>query len=142
MPIFEYDRAGIAAVITPGDGRYLMQLRDDKPGLLYPGYTCLFGGAIEAGESASEALLRELYEELRFRPTRFSYLTEIVYPRMVDGIRQFVHDTHFLIRATAAEIGGMELHEGAAMELLTLQQIVARKVVPWDVCGLLYADGT
>ena len=139
MASFEYDTAGIAAVITPGDGRYLMQVRDDRPGLLYAGYICLFGGAIEEGESASEALVRELYEELRFTPARFSYLTEIIYPRVRNGTTQFVHDTHFIVPVTDEEIARMELHEGAAMELLTLGQIITRSVVTWDVCGLLYA---
>ena len=143
MPSFEYARAGIAAVMATADGRYLMQIRDDKPDIPYPGYTCLFGGAIEAGESAEQAMLRELLEELRFAPARYAYLTELVYPRRVNGVTEFVHDTHFLVPITPEDVAGMELHEGAGMELLALPDIVTRRIVPWDLCGVLYhATGT
>ena len=37
----------VAALIVLDDGRYLMQQRDDIPGIFYPGYWGLFGGAIE-----------------------------------------------------------------------------------------------
>lgn len=38
-----------AAVIVFEDGSYLMQLRDQKPGIFYPGHWGLFGGAIDKG---------------------------------------------------------------------------------------------
>ena len=36
----------VAAIITVEDGRYLMQLRDDIPGIFYPGHWGCFGGAV------------------------------------------------------------------------------------------------
>ena len=46
-------RPGDAAValIVLDDLRYLMQLRDQKPGIFYPGHWGLFGGGIDPGES-------------------------------------------------------------------------------------------
>src|SRR5262244_3716729 len=38
----------VAAIITVEDGRYLMQLRDDKPRIFYPGHWGCFGGAVGA----------------------------------------------------------------------------------------------
>ncbi len=40
----------VAAIITVEDGRYLMQRRDDIPGIFYPGHWGCFGGAVAAGE--------------------------------------------------------------------------------------------
>ena len=52
------------ALIVLEDGRYLMQHRDQKPGIFYPGHWGLFGGAIDADETPEIALRRELEEEL------------------------------------------------------------------------------
>jgi hypothetical protein len=41
----------VAAIITDERGRYLMQLRDDIPGIFYPGYWGCFGGAVSAGKN-------------------------------------------------------------------------------------------
>jgi 8-oxo-dGTP pyrophosphatase MutT (NUDIX family) len=46
------------------DGRYVLQLRDDKPGISAPGVWALFGGRIEPGERPAAALTREIHEEL------------------------------------------------------------------------------
>jgi 8-oxo-dGTP pyrophosphatase MutT (NUDIX family) len=54
-----------AAIIVAADGRYLLQLRDDKPGIFYPGHWGCFGGAIERSDpSVEEGLRRELGEEI------------------------------------------------------------------------------
>jgi 8-oxo-dGTP pyrophosphatase MutT (NUDIX family) len=45
-------------------GKILLQQRDDRPTLIFPGYWTAFGGAVEAGETLDEALRRELLEEI------------------------------------------------------------------------------
>jgi len=50
----------VALAILEQDGRFLMQLRDDIPTILYPGVWGLFGGHLEAGESPEIGLKREL----------------------------------------------------------------------------------
>ena len=52
----------VAAVIYHADGRFLLARRPD--GKVYAGYWEFPGGKIEPGESAPEALARELHEEL------------------------------------------------------------------------------
>ena len=54
----------VAAIVVVDRERYLMQLRDDIPGIWYPGHWGLFGGAVDAGEDEIAALRRELREEL------------------------------------------------------------------------------
>jgi 8-oxo-dGTP pyrophosphatase MutT (NUDIX family) len=45
-----------AAIIVFEDGRYLLQLRDQKPGIFFPGHWGLFGGATDPGETPEQAV--------------------------------------------------------------------------------------
>ena len=56
-----------AALLVMPDGRYLMQLRDDKPGIPLPNTWALFGGTIDDGEGPQQAVHRELMEELELK---------------------------------------------------------------------------
>ena len=59
-------RPEVAIAILYQRGRFLMQLRDNIPTIVYPGYWAFFGGHVEAGESPAEALRRELQEEIAY----------------------------------------------------------------------------
>jgi len=54
----------VAAIIAVSEPGYLLQLRDERHGIWYPGYWGLFGGTAESGETAEMAIRRELAEEL------------------------------------------------------------------------------
>ena len=56
----------VALAILHRDDRFLMQLRDDKPGILYPGVWGFFGGHMEPGETPEVGVVRELEEELGY----------------------------------------------------------------------------
>lgn len=56
----------VALAILHQNGRFLLQLRDDLPSIIYPGYWGLFGGHLEPGETPLEALRRELLEEINY----------------------------------------------------------------------------
>src|SRR5882672_1771590 len=59
-------RDAVAALLVHEDGRYIMQLRDGKPEIFYPGHWGCFGGAVDTGETPIDALRRELREEIQF----------------------------------------------------------------------------
>jgi 8-oxo-dGTP diphosphatase len=64
----------VAIAILPYEGKFLMQLRDNIPTILYPGLWGLFGGHIEAGETPEIAVVREVIEEIGFEiatPAKF-----------------------------------------------------------------------
>ena len=48
----------VSAVIYTQDGRYLMQLRDDKPGLPLRDHWAFFGGEVDYGEAPGDAIIR------------------------------------------------------------------------------------
>lgn len=60
----------VAIAILYQERQFLMQLRDDIPGIAYPGCWGFFGGHIEPGETPKLALSRELHEEINFSTTK------------------------------------------------------------------------
>ncbi|MBF6600940.1 MAG: NUDIX domain-containing protein [Dehalococcoidia bacterium] len=73
------NREVAVALIVAEDGRLLLQLRDDAPGRAAPGRWGFVGGRVEPGERPADALLRELREELGWRPRHFEpYVTRAI----------------------------------------------------------------
>ena len=64
-----------SALLYNPQGEVLLQHRDDKPDIVHPNVWSLFGGHKEAGEELSEALVRELEEEIGFIPVTFDLWT-------------------------------------------------------------------
>jgi 8-oxo-dGTP diphosphatase len=54
----------VAGVILYRDGKVLLQLRDDKPDIVWPNTWAVFGGHIEPGEDPLAGAIRETEEEL------------------------------------------------------------------------------
>ena len=126
----------VAAIIVTEDRRYLLQLRDDIPGIFYPGHWGCFGGAIAAGETPLQALRRELAEELEFSPTdgeefvSFDFdLTRLSQGKKLRAYYEFV--------VSADRIARFVLHEGADMRLFAADQLFAlAHVTPYDSFAL------
>lgn len=68
-------------MVRKEDGAVLLQHRDDKPGVYYPGHWCYPGGVVKAGESFEEAAKRELFEETGYKALKMSLLIEEEYKR-------------------------------------------------------------
>ena len=58
----------VALAVLERNGAWLLQLRDDLESILYPGHWGLFGGHLDADETPSEAVHRELLEEINWEP--------------------------------------------------------------------------
>lgn len=68
-----------AEIILINKGKILMQLRDNKPGIDYPGYWSIPGGKIEKGEGIKEAAKRELKEETGYVSKNPQFLLSEIY---------------------------------------------------------------
>jgi 8-oxo-dGTP diphosphatase len=64
------------AILLDVAGNFLLQQRDDIPGIIHPGKIGLFGGHLEGNETFLQCVAREIREEISFfvPPERFEYL--------------------------------------------------------------------
>jgi 8-oxo-dGTP pyrophosphatase MutT (NUDIX family) len=125
-----------AAIIVVDDGRYLMQLRDDIPGIFYPGFWGCFGGAISAGEEPIDALRRELFEELEFETKDCRKFFGLDFDfSIISGKKHHRH--YYEVSATEKEVEHFRLHEGADMKLFGLDEVLLLpNLTPYDAFAL------
>jgi 8-oxo-dGTP pyrophosphatase MutT (NUDIX family) len=109
-------------------GRYVLQLRDDKPGIAAPGLWGLFGGQIDDGEDPHDGFLREVHEELAISPTDAFLFWR--HDRFNDFRNQWAR--YWVFQADVTEIWpGHTVLEGQAAGLFRLEEIDALKVHPF-----------
>ena len=104
----------VAIAIIHQDGKFLMQLRDDLPNILFPGHWGFFGGHIEPGEDAKTGVLRELYEEICYTPQTIDLFESTEDDRV---IRHFYH-TELTVPVTE-----LQLNEGQDLGLCTVEDV-------------------
>jgi 8-oxo-dGTP pyrophosphatase MutT (NUDIX family) len=102
----------VSALLVNSQGEVLLQLRDDRPDLLAPGFWTLPGGAIEPGETPTQAIHRELREEMELSlPLRY---WKAYHARRGPGgsivVRQHIFTGQLDLPASA-----IPLHEGQAV---------------------------
>ena len=99
-------------LIVAEDGRVLLQHRDDKPDIIDPGVWALFGGHMDPGEDAATAFLREMEEELGWRPRHFEPFGPV--ELIIDGKRLI---SNLFAAHLDVPIEGLTLGEGQGMGL-------------------------
>ncbi|PIG92699.1 NUDIX hydrolase [Gloeocapsopsis sp. IPPAS B-1203] len=109
------DQIHVAIAVLYRQNQFLMQLRDNIPGILYPGHWGLFGGHIESGEVPEVAVIRELQEEINYTPPAILNFS-CYYDEKV--VRHVYH------APLTVELDHLVLNEGWDMALLTPQQVL------------------
>jgi 8-oxo-dGTP pyrophosphatase MutT (NUDIX family) len=132
IPDIDSFRDAAAAIIVMNDGRYLMQERDDRPGIFYPNHWGLFGGAFELGESSEGALRRELQEELGLSAGSLRLFTNMQFDFECLGGRRCIR-VFYELELALDQLSQLTLTEGQSMQPLAIADILlSKRVVPYD----------
>ncbi len=104
----------VALAILYRNGKFLMQLRDDIPGIVYPGVWGLFGGHIETGETPEIAVKRELIEEIGYEISEVSAFGWFSESHVI---------RHVFYGSLDVDLSQLVLNEGWDLGLVTPEQI-------------------
>lgn len=125
---WERPGAAVGALVFAHDaeGRLLMQLRDDRPGVVHAGLWGPFGGEVEAGETLAQAAVREFAEEtgLALDPAALRPLARVV-SDSARRTRLIAFETPMPAPPQAVRLG-----EGACFGLLTTAQLERFALAP------------
>jgi 8-oxo-dGTP diphosphatase len=93
------------AVLVDTSNRFLLQQRDNIPGIVHPGKIGLFGGHREDGETYLQCIVREVHEEISYfiPPGEFRYLAGYDAVDAHFERKTSVHGEFFVARDVAVE---------------------------------------
>jgi 8-oxo-dGTP diphosphatase len=118
-------------------GRLLTYLRDDQPGLRWPGMWDLPGGGREGDESPEQCLLREVAEEFGLRLTADRLHDRRVWPAMDGGALPGVF---FAGTLTDAEVAAIRFgDEGQAWQMMPVGNYLAHPLAIQALCQRIRA---
>ena len=109
-------KPAVALAMLEREGRWLLQLRDDIVSIFYPGLWGLFGGHLDPGETASDAVHRELQEEIDWSPSL------PLEPWFSDDSGNRV--AHVCRGKLSVPLSQLQLTEGQEMKLVSLSDLV------------------
>ena len=128
--------SAVAAIVVVDRERYLMQLRDDVPGIWYPGHWGLFGGAVDAGEDEIAALRRELREELELELQTAELFVRFDFDLTPMGLARYTR-AYYEVPIGGEVCERLVLHEGAEMRALSGDDALSLpRLSPYDSFAL------
>lgn len=121
------------AIIVDENERYLVQLRDPIPTIFFPDHWGCFGGALEAGETDTAGLARELREELDLDISDLPTImfTDFTFDFAFAG-GGVIYRRFFEVRVPADRTDDLTLGEGREMRWFAGPDLLACQVVPYD----------
>lgn len=123
MKFYKGNKSNNVVVVLPYVGRrVLMQLRDFKTGIAFPGKWGFFSGSIEDDEKPEETARRELFEEIGYRPEFFNELDRGRIPEL-DNLISYSYICPLLV-----SVKELALNEGFDLGLFTLKEICSKQL--------------
>ncbi|MBD0269061.1 MAG: NUDIX domain-containing protein [Cyanobacteria bacterium Co-bin8] len=104
----------VAIAILYQDDQFLLQLRDNIPGIFFPGYWAFFGGHLEPGEDPLTAAYRELQEEIGYQAPQLELFERFETEQV---IRNVFHGPLLV------PVASLELNEGWDLGLWSVEDI-------------------
>ncbi len=111
----------VVTIIPYYENKFLMQLRDDKPNVVFPGQWGFFGGEIENNETPLEAAIRELYEEITYLDKNLIFL----YEKQIETLNARISTFYCHLNC---DISKLVLKEGMDFKLVDKNEIFTKKI--------------
>lgn len=117
----EQSKYSVNAILISLEGNIILQKRDNNPRIVNPGMLCLFGGTVNVGESKTDALKRELMEELELEIESKSIRFFKTYKKTIrtDGVNKIC----FIYVLNNIDTKKLVLHEGETIVVLNKRQV-------------------
>jgi len=112
----------VVVILPYANNKVLMQLRDIKEGIAFPGCWGFFGGSKEEGETPEDASERELFEEIGYRPQimcKFGY-------DLIPYLKNLL--SHAFCCPLTIPIEEIKLTEGLDVGLFSLEEIMTKEL--------------
>ncbi len=126
----------VGALINDRRGRVLLQRRDAKTSIYFPGLWGVFGGSCEGEETPEQAILREIREELSVSvPAAEMFLKWDINCRYLgeEPRERFFFEVAFDDKM----VSDIDLREGAEYRFFVVNELPAvKEIVPFDLAAL------
>ena len=124
----EIERKSVGIFPINSNQEILLQLRDNKPKIDYPGYWGAIGGEIDKGETDLKAIKREVEEEIGDIVKNIEKVGEIFMRKSnlnLKNTKLFLFKGYVRIQSNK-----IKLNEGQKVDFFDLKQLINLKIVP------------
>lgn len=98
--------------------------RRSKTAKMFPDYFSFWGGGIEEGETAKQAMLREVYEELNLKPENYVYLRDYTTPGCIKSI--------FYVKMAKKFVDKLPIQEGQYGQWFNMEMVLQEQKLIHD----------
>lgn len=112
----------VVVILPHLETKVLMQLRDARRDIVFPGCWGFFGGSIDNGESPGDTAKRELFEELGYKPDAIHKLDT----DNISDLGNLISHSYYCALTVLPET--ITLKEGLDLGLFSLEEVMSREL--------------